>query len=87
MYKVIKNFFDLQDANYRYQVGDKFPREGAKVSNGRIKELSTTNNRRREAVIEEIKEKPVTNEEPVEKEEKPAPAKKSTNGRKKADAK
>lgn len=46
MYKVIKTFTDLQDNNYKYGVGDEYPRSGLKVSKKRIEELSTTNNRR-----------------------------------------
>ena len=81
MYKALTTFTDLQDNNYRYQAGDTFPRKGIKVSDERIAELLSDKNRRHKPVIEEI-----VKEEP-KKEEKPAPAKKSTSGRKKADAK
>lgn len=54
-YKVVKEFYDLQDANHVYQVGDKFPRKG-KAKNDRIDELSSSNNKQGEALIKEVKE-------------------------------
>lgn len=44
MYKVIKEFADLQDNNHVYHVGDKFPHNGRKVSKERCKELETSAN-------------------------------------------
>lgn len=38
-YKVIKLFDDLKDNDYRYEVGDTYPRKGLKPSEARIKEL------------------------------------------------
>ena len=95
MYKVIVDFTDLQDNNYKYFAGDVFPRKGITVSDKRINELLTDKNRRHKPMIEEIKEEPKVIEEPVEdkpKEEvkKPAAAKKNSgaaNSRKKANAK
>lgn len=88
MYKVIENFTDLQDNNYKYHTGDNFPRKGAEVSEERLNELSTDNNRRHRAVIEKVEEpkKPEVKEETeeVKEETKPVPKK---GGRKKADAK
>lgn len=55
-YKVIKNFFDLQDNNQEYRAGDVFPRSGLKVSAERLKELSTERNRRNQPLIKEIPE-------------------------------
>ena len=46
MYEVIEYFTDLQDHNYPYHVGDTFPRGGLKVSEERLKELSSKNNKR-----------------------------------------
>lgn len=46
MYKVIKEFTDLQDNNYPYKVGDKYPRPNFEVSEERLIELSTSANRR-----------------------------------------
>lgn len=53
-YKVIETFVDLQDGNYRYNVGDKFPHDGIEVSEKRINDLSGKNNRRKMALIEKI---------------------------------
>lgn len=44
-YKVVKAFFDLQDNNFAYKVGDTYPREGLDVLPTRIKELASANNR------------------------------------------
>ncbi len=59
MYKVIKEFTDLQDNNRYYQVNDYYPHAGKTIkdiSAKRIKELSTKNNKRGLVLIEEIKE-------------------------------
>lgn len=94
MYRALTHFTDLQDDNYKYRAGDEFPRKGLKVSDERLKELLTDNNRRHKPVIEEVKEEPKIVEEPVEKPKeevkKPATTKKTSgaaNGRKKANAK
>lgn len=60
MYKVIVSFNDLQDNNYRYRVNDTYPRKGFDVLPSRLKELSTTANRRGIALIKEIEEEPKT---------------------------
>lgn len=60
MYKVIVSFTDLQDNNYRYRVNDTYPRKGFDVLPSRLKELSTTANRRGIALIKEIEEEPKT---------------------------
>lgn len=93
-YTVIRDFTDLQDNNFKYRVGDEFPRPGMKVSDERIDELSTTKNRRGLPMIEEEpkeepKEEPVIEEpeqveEPVVEEPKEAP--KPKRGRKKKNA-
>lgn len=61
MYRALKTFRDLQDNAHKYQAGDIFPREGLSVSEDRIEELSTSNNRRGEPMIEKFdeSEKPV----------------------------
>lgn len=64
MYRVIKRFTDLQDGNFRYNVGDTYPRKGFEVLQSRIKELSGKNNRRGEALIVEV---PEVNEEKKKK--------------------
>lgn len=53
-YEVIKYFTDLQDNNYEYNIGDVFPRKGLSVSENRLNELSTDNNRQRVALIKPI---------------------------------
>lgn len=55
MYRVTEYFTDLQDNGYSYNVGDTFPREGVTVTADRIKELSTSANRRGIALIEEVR--------------------------------
>ena len=61
MYKAIRYFTDLKDGSYPYHPGDEFPREGLQVSEERIQDLLTGNNRRGISVIEKV-------EEPTEKE-------------------
>lgn len=56
MYKVIKTFVDLQDGNYKYDVGDTYPREGVSALPSRVKELAGKNNKLGEPLIEEIPE-------------------------------
>lgn len=51
MYRVIEMFTDLQDSNYRYNVGDVYPRTGYKPSAKRIDELSGANNKRGKPLI------------------------------------
>lgn len=58
MYKVINRFFDLQDNNHVYYVGDTFPHNGVEVEAERIAELSSDKNRLGVPLIEEIAEKP-----------------------------
>lgn len=58
MYKVINRFFDLQDNNHAYSVGDTFPHNGVEVEAERIAELSSDKNRLGVPLIEEIAEKP-----------------------------
>ena len=68
MYRVIKQFHDLQDATktksgniYReYKVGDEFPRKGFKVSDERLKELAGKDNKQGTPLIEEVKEETPT---------------------------
>ena len=56
MYKVIKSFCDMQDNNYLYKENDIFPRKDFDVLPSRIKELSTSKNRRGMPLIKEIEE-------------------------------
>lgn len=56
MYKVIKHFVDLQDKNHPYYVGETYPRKGLGATKERLDELASNNNKRGEALIEEVKE-------------------------------
>ncbi len=57
-YKVIEAFKDLQDNDHIYYKGDSFPREGAEISDERIQELSSENNKRETVLIEVVEEYP-----------------------------
>lgn len=59
MYRVIKEFFDLQDGNHVYKVGDTFPHNNKTVSAKRIDELATNKNKQGIPLIEEIPEEPI----------------------------
>ena len=48
---------DLQDNNYKYDVGDTYPRKGLNVLQSRINELASNKNLQKTPLIEEIKEK------------------------------
>lgn len=56
MYRVVEMFTDLQDSNYRYNVGDVYPRTGYKPSAKRIDELSGANNKRGKPLIKAAQE-------------------------------
>ena len=56
MYKVVRAFFDSQNDNHLYKVGDTFPVKGAKASDKRIKELAKGTNANRKVYIVEVKE-------------------------------
>ena len=56
-YKVIKYFTDLQDNNHPYNEDDVFPRKGLKVTDERLAELASVNNKRGEILIEKVEEK------------------------------
>lgn len=87
MYKVLEMFTDLQDKDYRYEVGDEYPRLGYKPSLARIKELSGSDNLRGRAVIEEVADIPFSNdavtEEDVQEPKKPTATKKKGSKTKK----
>lgn len=66
-YEVIHYFTDLQDFNHPYKVGDTFPRVGMKVSEARLKELSSSNNKQKKALIKLVEETPIIEDvKPVE---------------------
>lgn len=54
MYRVIREFVDLQDHRFRYRVGDAFPRAGVEVSAERVAELASARNKSGAAVIEAV---------------------------------
>lgn len=85
MYKVIKHFTDLQDNRYAYHEGDTFPRDGLKVSDKRLEELSSDKNKRGIPLIEFIEEPlPFTESDEEPKAETPAQEKpKPKRGKKK----
>lgn len=55
MYRVIHFFTDLQDNGHEYSVGDNFPRTGLTVSENRLKELATVNNKQGKPLIEIVR--------------------------------
>ena len=70
MYRVIKHFVDLQDNNYKYDVGDTYPRKGLNVLQSRINELASDKNLQKTPLVEEIpevEEKPKKKSKSVEK--------------------
>ena len=73
-YLVIVPFTDLQDNDFQYRVGDEYPRSGLEVSNERLEELSTKNNRRGIQIIAPVEATEKPEEVPLEEEtgEKPS---------------
>lgn len=70
MYRVIKSFSDLQDNGFVYKAGDVFPRLGKEVTENRLKELSSKENKRGEKLIEgeaEPAEEIIEEKAPVER--------------------
>lgn len=57
-YTVINKFMDLQDKKTKYNVGDQYPQGDKKVTEKRIKELSSVHPKYKRAFIEEVTEKP-----------------------------
>ena len=62
-YTVIHYFVDLQDSNHPYKVGDTFPRLGLVVSDARLKELSSSNNKQNKPLIAKAEEKSIEKNE------------------------
>ncbi len=79
MFKVIKLFTDLQDDNYKYEVGDEYPRLGLKPSLARIEELKGSDNKQHTPLIEEIEDLKADTEEIKEEKPKKTTRKKSTS--------
>lgn len=65
MFIVINAFLDLQDAEYLYDVGDAYPREGLEPSEERIKELLGSDNLQGQPMIKAVKTVPA-DEKPEE---------------------
>ena len=70
MYRVIHFFTDLQDNGHEYSAGDKFPRTGLAVSENRLKELATVNNKQGKPLIELVRDN-VEEETPKKRGRKP----------------
>lgn len=85
IYRVIKVFTDLQDNEHKYHTGDIFPRDGYTPSAERIRELSTSENRRGCPLIEEIPDQ-MPEPAPADTKEAEKP-KKGNKPRKKTDVK
>lgn len=64
-YVVIEAFVDLQNDNHRYSVGDKFPHADIEVSDKRINDLLSGNNKRRTPLIKEAEDKAIKPVKPV----------------------
>lgn len=64
MYKVIKAFTDLQDDNYKYEVGGVYPRTGYTPDEERVSELSSSSNRQGVPLIEKIDSAETIEEKP-----------------------
>lgn len=56
---VIAPFVDLEDGHHMYRKGDVYPREGLKVSEERIMQLLSNQNKARKSFIERVAE-PIT---------------------------
>lgn len=73
MYKVIHMFRDIADGDHIYCPGDTFPRDGIEVTETRLTELSTDDNRRGKPLIVEVPEanaeKPKTTRKRVKKDD------------------
>lgn len=69
MYEVINYFTDLQDNEYPYNVGDIFPRDGLTVSEERLKELSSSNNKQSKPLIKFVEEEIPFSDNDIEFEE------------------
>ena len=52
-YIVVKDFSDIQDDLHVYHAGDTFPRMGLEVSEERVAELASEDNKRGEILIAE----------------------------------
>ena len=58
MFTVITDFYDVKDGNHLYNVGDKYPRKGAKPTKARLAELASDKNAAGVPLIKEVEKKP-----------------------------
>ena len=79
IYKVIKDFADLQDNKHMYHTGDVFPRDGLEVTAERLAELASEKNQARTILIvgEETAEIAAETKETRKNEQQPVKAKKT----------
>ena len=56
MFKVIKEFRDLQDNDYIYEVNDIYPHDNREVSAERIEELAGKKNKIGKSLIQKLKD-------------------------------
>jgi hypothetical protein len=79
VYKVIKDFADLQDNKHLYRAGDTFPRVGFNVTAERLAELASAKNLTGGALIvgEETAEIAAETKETRKNEQQPVKAKKA----------
>lgn len=74
-YRVIEEFCDMQDHDYKYSVGDVYPRRGITLDKNRAKLLSTNHNKLGRPLIkleavEEVVSKGISKEDaPMPKED------------------
>lgn len=85
MYRVIKHFIDLHDNDYRYDIGDTYPREGIEVSEARAAELAGSGNKQGEPLIELVEETSEKDEEVLGEDEEKTTSKKKTQSKKTAE--
>lgn len=57
MYKVVNAFFDLEDNNRPYKVGETYPRKGFSPDKKRLQALASEKNRLGMPLIKEEKKK------------------------------
>ena len=63
-YIVVKDFSDIQDDRCVYRAGDTFPRTGLEVSDERVAELASKDNKRGEVLIRAIDAEQESSQEP-----------------------
>jgi hypothetical protein len=69
VYKVLVEFYDLQDGFYHYLPGDEYPRKGYEPSAERIAFLSGTDNVLHTSLLDKLVQKTSTRKKTKEKSE------------------